>query len=986
MLTAITVALSEDDIVKSTNKMSYTNARASCHDRGWQMVSIHNDDDQKAADSKCGSDSFCWLGLNCKGRDHGKWRYTDGSKFDYKKWKSGQPNNDGENGAEGTGQDCVQMESKNGGVWSDVACGKKKYALCYKGPNAFCHTESWIVIAGDWSFDKGNCTLQNAQTESENIIWFGSEDGLTPAEHYDFSHFVLEVTLELDAGTTSGGILFRAQEASDVINEGPSYYVAIYPDTDNVIFAAMDDGKTVKETLFTSIDQKSHVLSVHGKGSVYDIYLDNDLRMSVTAKEFRSGSIGLKTEGPATFTSLRYTFWDPDSSANIEYSTDSGYGFLVFVCILSFCISAGILLWTIHYIISKECSFDEEEFLCCSSSLSCFFLCFIGAIALSAHTNSLIGDVESFAEGGGKGMSSYPYTVITSYSNMSWLEAADWCDRRGVYLLSIHSEATNDVASEMCGHNECWIGLNSLSTATKRLEWSDGANWVYTNWRSGEPNKGDADCVAINSAGFWMDASCDANRHALCGEVSIIPTNAPTPNPTDSTESPSVPPTPSPLKGVTNPPTLEPTPNTAPPSVSPTTPTLEPTTPTAEPTLSPTNAARTFADVVGFSLPRVYAIVITPLVLFSIAAYVDSKYRPNDYFEPSYLVHGCLSILDLFSDIVFAVALSYRYHDLAVSVIPWYLPVAAWLWIGIPIFVDALLLGRKTCYGKAKWTNDTGDAEHQMVKKWLEDHSLKLYFLSFITGSSLAAVAVLNSAAFQRRFFNMGLTKATLKKYNKQKLWTVVILENLPQLLIQIGYLSLVGADGIAICSVVFSVFSISATVQTIFTERRLSKKSMASLHFHVSFADSKLYDTLQKLKYRTRKIGDAVAYELELEPEQIDIPFPYRWKFCVNFPANMLLEQAVSKAIEDMNKQKLTKILSMKWELKEADLSQLTVEIIQKPTTDTAEELLAGNRVQIGNGTVGAGNGGEGTADAAPIAGVQKMSDEYHRMVDRVE
>jgi hypothetical protein len=711
---------------------------------------------------------------------------------------------------------------------------------------------------------------------------------------------------------------------------------------------------------------------------VYDVYLDDILRMKVTAKEFRSGSIGLKTEGPATFKSLRYTFWDPDSSANIEYGTDSAlYGFLIFVCIVFFVISAMILYGTICLVRDRnfKCDVDEGIFQCCSFSSCCFIIWFVGAIALSAHTNSLIGDVETFAEGGGKGMSSYPYTVITSYSSMNWLEAVDWCDRRGVYLLSIHSEATNELASEMCGHNECWVGLNSLSTATKRLEWSDGTNWVYTNWRPGEPNRGDADCVAINSAGFWMDASCDANRHALCGEVSIIPTNAPTPNPTDSTDSPSVPPTPSPIKGVTNPPTMEPTPNTASPSVSPTMPTLEPTTPTAEPTLSPTNAARTFADVVGFPVQWVYGIMITPLVLFGISAFVDAKWlRPNDYFEPSYLVHGCLSILDLFSDIVFAVALSYRYHDLAVSVIPWYLPVAAWLSIGIPIFVDALLLGRKTCYGKAKWTGDT------MVQNWLKNYSSILYLLSFITGTSLAAVAVLNSAAFQMRLFNMGLTKATLKKYNKQKLWTVVILENLPQLLIQIGYLSLVGADGIAIFSLTFSVISMVATVQTIFTERRLSKKSMASLKFEVSFDD---YDDTEKFKYRTRKFADMVAHQLNLEPEQVDIPFPYRWSFCVNFPENMMAKRKVAEAIMNIDDEKLKDFLLTKWDLKGA---QLTVEIIQKPTIDTAKELLAGDGLSTEDCTVGAGDGCEGTADVAPITDGQMASPHYKPLPDRAE
>lgn len=54
----------------------------------------------------------------------GLWMWSDGSRFDYTNWNTGEPNNAGE------GEDCLQMNAASEKLWFDVPCEWKFTSLC----------------------------------------------------------------------------------------------------------------------------------------------------------------------------------------------------------------------------------------------------------------------------------------------------------------------------------------------------------------------------------------------------------------------------------------------------------------------------------------------------------------------------------------------------------------------------------------------------------------------------------------------------------------------------------------------------------------------------------------------------------------------------------------------------------------------------------------------------------------------------------------
>ena len=74
-----------------------------------------------------------WIGLSDIDNE-GEWKWTDGTGLTgYKKWKSGQPNNQGRDG-----QDCVAILQGNyssvhyNAEWNDIKCPRKLRYICEK--------------------------------------------------------------------------------------------------------------------------------------------------------------------------------------------------------------------------------------------------------------------------------------------------------------------------------------------------------------------------------------------------------------------------------------------------------------------------------------------------------------------------------------------------------------------------------------------------------------------------------------------------------------------------------------------------------------------------------------------------------------------------------------------------------------------------------------------------------------------------------------
>eukprot|EP01083_Nonionella_stella_P244968 852099_1 len=105
--------------------------------------------------------------------------------------------------------------------------------------------------------------------------------------------------------------------------------------------------------------------------------------------------------------------------------------------------------------------------------------------------------------------------------------------------------------------------------------------------------------------------------------------------------------------------------------------------------------------------------------------------------------------------------------------------------------------------------------------------SIELFFvlLSVVTGSSFAAVTLLNSYLFQLNMFDMGLSRRQLKQFGTKRVYSIVMLENVPQLILQSYYVlsSDRSSDAIAISSIGFSSLSIIIALLTMTLEKTIN-------------------------------------------------------------------------------------------------------------------------------------------------------------------
>jgi hypothetical protein len=212
-------------------------------------------------------------------------------------------------------------------------------------------------------------------------------------------------------------------------------------------------------------------------------------------------------------------------------------------------------------------------------------------------------------------------------SEMSWIEANMTCVGLGVELASVHSDEESTFLFHFCGYDsDCWIGLTDEQDEG-RWKWTDGGDFDYENWGSGQPNDHwNQDYVIFDPSknGQWNDKGNSWQAHAICMKAAPTPTptsdptNYPTKLPTSMpTLSPSALPTNNPTIAPTNSPTFYPTkyPTSYPtymPSSDPTlTPTSDPTNyptelPTYMPTLSPSALPTEYPTIVPTNSPTFY--------------------------------------------------------------------------------------------------------------------------------------------------------------------------------------------------------------------------------------------------------------------------------------------------------------------------------------------------------------------------------------------
>eukprot|EP01083_Nonionella_stella_P084250 233167_1 len=296
-----------------------------------------------------------------------------------------------------------------------------------------------------------------------------------------------------------------------------------------------------------------------------------------------------------------------------------------------------------------------------------------------------------------------------------------------------------------------------------------------------------------------------------------FPTLAPTFAPTEATLLPSSHPSDEPTKDPSHFPTLLPT-------LHPRFSTLSSTITTTEHNALMTTVSDTFTtrimeyEQAVMDLENLYRTVViafgSTIVMIGLAAWIDSTFvRINDYLNITHICGIGFQILDMISDCFFTVNISIESR---INTIYWIPTILSGLFIVFPASLTIVQLYR---HSSKHWLYAS-----EQVRGWLSYRAKLLYLLSTITGSSFAAVSLVNSYIFQLELFDMGLTDKQILAFAYKRVYSVVLFENVPQICLQIWYLVAAESNNpITISSIVFSLISIIASVMSMVIQKRIS-------------------------------------------------------------------------------------------------------------------------------------------------------------------
>eukprot|EP01084_Bolivina_argentea_P303040 523149_1 len=198
------------------------------------------------------------------------------------------------------------------------------------------------------------------------------------------------------------------------------------------------------------------------------------------------------------------------------------------------------------------------------------------------------------------------------------------------------------------------------------------------------------------------------------------------------------------------------------------------------------------------------------LVFMIIIAYIYGKYaKPNDFFRVVALITASLHILDMVSDVLFAVSILGNQKFKII----FFLSI---LFIVVPLLLSLYQL-HKMMYNK--WVKSSDE-----IKLWIKDNISILFTMSIITGSSFAAIELCHSNLFNLTQFSIPLSKTEINLFKTGRIYSIILFENLPQIGLQCWILAVAedSVNSIIYISLIFSSISILITVLSLMTQKTI--------------------------------------------------------------------------------------------------------------------------------------------------------------------
>eukprot|EP01083_Nonionella_stella_P077275 210925_1 len=411
------------------------------------------------------------------------------------------------------------------------------------------------------------------------------------------------------------------------------------------------------------------------------------------------------------------------------------------------------------------------------------------------------------------------------------------------------------------------------------------------------------------------------------------PTRAPSPKPTSS-------------------PTKAPTSNTFNPSIPPTfNPSMMPSIPPTK--IDTTHDASEDFDAIQYDRLDNLAMIhrwafggfILGIIVISLSAWMDAKCIPsrkNDYLQITLIVGISLQTMDMLSDCFFAINMGIWSKINPIYV---YVLILSVTFVIVPCVFS---IGQYVLHSRKHWLHSS-----DKVQGWLASRSNMLYFTSFITGSSFAAVSLCNSYFFQLDAFDMGLTKKQIQAFAYKRVYSVVLLENIPQLVLQSYFVYSLGSldDLVTLTSILFSLLSIIVSVLSMFTQRSISRGQGT-----VSISVAVTGPAVMKKASNCKRMKNALIKELSilvgvsrsitdiLKP----VPIKQGFEITVQFTVTDSDQDFYRTLMEVQAKGELQHIFKRAW-----DLSDLpTVGHLKQTVVQSKRERLDSESLSEGKGT----------------------------------
>ena len=305
-------------------------------------------------------------------------------------------------------------------------------------------------------------------------------------------------------------------------------------------------------------------------------------------------------------------------------------------------------------------------------------------------------------------------------------------------------------------------------------------------------------------------------------------------------------------------------------------------------------------------------VIAAVLALSIIFAYAYAKWiYVNNYFRIGSLITTGIHLMDAISDILFAMAVSYNI-----------ILISAIIFIVLPILLTMYQLYRAINEWKR---NDE-------LSQWISDNVQILYIFSVLTGSSFAGVALCTSSAFSLYQTSLPLNKTQILHFQTKRMYSIVLLENLPQLGLQIYSLIADGGSDIVYISMAFSILSVIISILSMASQRSVVRsRDFVSVEYDIK--GEMIVSNMKRCKNLKNQLQLHMSSMVGIEQELVEIVKPKQikqgLKITINFYVNNT--RAIDMNIKhDINKAastgELATIMKKSWSLS----SEPTIENIK--------------------------------------------------------